>query len=161
MSIEQKNLHLQLTRNILSEIGNQEVNRLFSYEKCELEYDFIAFLDSYADLKEIVPKDYTIIDLGCYQALQGHLFRDYAGYIGVDMSIPIEYRLRQNNAEYYDCTIQEFIEHILPELNLDLKKAFAVCSYVPDMQAREMVRNTFPYFRDKYCDDIHEYLLKN
>ena len=150
--------HLQLTRTILSEIGKQEVSRLFSYEKCELEYDFIAFLDSYADLKEIVPKNYIVIDLGCYQALQGHLFRDHAGYIGVDSGVPSAYRLRQDNAEYYDCTIQKFIEKILPELNFNTEKVFAVCSYVPDMQAREMVRNTFPYFRDRYCDEIHEHL---
>ncbi|MDE6678288.1 MAG: hypothetical protein K2K02_04535 [Ruminococcus sp.] len=96
---------LQLTRKIITEIGKHEVSRLFSYEKCELEYDFIAFLNSYCDSPEIIPKDYIVIDLGYYQALQGHLFREHAKYIGVDTGVPLAYRLKQNNAEYYECTI--------------------------------------------------------
>jgi len=148
----------KLNSEILSEIDRQEVNRLFSYPECELDGDFIAFLNSYADLKEIVPKGWTILDLGCYQALQGHLYKDHARYIGVDSGVSSEWRLRQDNAEYYECTIQDFIERILPELDIDLEKTFAVCSYVPDKQAREMVRNTFPYFRDKYCSEVHERL---
>ena len=149
---------LQLTRKIITEIGKQETDRLFSYEKCKLEYDFIAFLNSYYDLQEIIPKNYIVIDLGCYQAFQGHLFREHTKYIRVDTGVPSAYRLRQNNAEYYECTIQNFIENILPELDFDLDRVFAVCSYVPDIQAREMVRNTFPYFRDRYCDEIQEHL---
>lgn len=147
-----------LNRKILSEIDRHEVRRLFSYPECELDGDFIGFLNSYADLPEKIPKDWIIIDFGCYQALQGYLFKDHAKYIGVDCGVSTEWRLRQDNTEYYKCMIQDFITAVMPKLNLDFQKIFAVCSYVPDIQAREMVRNTFPYFRDKYCSEIQERL---
>ena len=145
-----------LNKKIISGIGIQETKRLFSYPECELEYDFLGFLNSYADLPEQIPHDWTLIDFGCYQAFQGYLFRNYAKYIGVDCGISNAWRLRQDNAEYHERTIQDFIAEHLHELNLE--KTFAVCSYVPDEQARKMVRSIFPYFRDKYCNEIYENL---
>ncbi len=147
-----------LNQKILAEIGRLEVSRLFSYPECELEEDFIAFLNSYADLPEIIPENWTVIDFGCYQAVQGHLFRHHAKYIGIDNAVANKWRLQQDNAEYHECTIQHFIKHILPDSGIDVNRTFAVCSYVPDKQAREMVRTVFPYFRDKYCSEVCEHL---
>ena len=55
-------------------------------------------------------------------------------------------------------TIQEFINSDLHFLNLNMDKVFAICSYVPDEEARKMVRNTFKYYRDIYCSEIYERL---
>ena len=148
--------HLQCTRDLLNQIGNQEVSRLFSYECCECDSSFVAFLESYWDLKEIIPKDFTVIDFGCYQAFQGALFREHEKYIGVDCGISSLWRLQQSNAIYFECSIQEFIQDILPKENLNLEKVFAICSYVPDDEARKMIRDTFPYFRDRYCNEVTE-----
>ena len=147
----------EITRRILHDIGSKEMQRLFSYDEEECEPDFLGFVDVYDDLKDKIPKDFTIIDLGCYQGFQGVLFKDHASYIGIDISIPNEWRLRQENAEYFHCSIQEFIKNILPEMELNMNKTFAVCSYVPDKEARKMVQETFPYHRVYYIGlPLHE-----
>ena len=58
-------------------IGKSEMQRLFCYEYCELTPDFLGFLNSYYDLQTI-PKDFTIIDIGCYQALHGVIYSEWA-----------------------------------------------------------------------------------
>lgn len=133
----------------------EEMERLFSSEDCELEYDFLGFLHVYATVD--VPKDFTVIDLGCNQAVQAQYYKDCEKYIGVDSGVSNDIRFRQDNAEYYDCSIQEFINEKLPLLEkegLDLTKTFAVCSYVPDEEAQRLVAETFPYNRVMYCDDL-------
>lgn len=145
----------QLVSDLLKSIGD-EGRRLFSYPDCELDCSFIGFLESYADLKD-VPKDFTVIDIGCCQAFQGDYYKEHKQYIGVDIAVPIEQRLRQDNAEYYDGSGQDFIEKTLPELidkGLDLNKTIAICSYVPDEKLQQMVADTFPYHRVIYCDDM-------
>lgn len=137
-------------------IGKSEIQRLFSYEYCELEPDFLGFLNSYYDLQTI-PKDFTIIDIGCYQALQGIYFRDHKQYIGVDIDTPTEYMLRQENSEYYCMSGQRFIKNKFSKLlknGLEIDKTFAICSYVPDEELWKMISETFPYHRIKYCDNM-------
>ena len=142
-------------RQIMTEY-KEEIHRIFQYPFCDLEFDFLGFLDSY---EVTLPKDFTVIDFGCYQAVQSIYFSEQKQYIGVDIAIPNEWRMRAyDNAVYYQVTIQDFIQNILPTLHLDLEKVFAISSYVPDNKARELVRNTFPYFRDIYCDEKIENL---
>lgn len=42
-------------------------------------------------------------------------------------------------------SIQTFIRDVFPTLGYNLDKVFAICSYVPDGNARKMVRKFFPY----------------
>lgn len=133
----------------------EEMERVMGYDKCELENDFLGFLHVYGTVE--VPRDFTVIDLGCSQAVQAQYFEHCERYISVDDDCPIEARFRQNNAEHYACSIQDFIRTELPKLienGLDLGKTFAVCSYVPDEEARELVAATFPFCRVVYCDKI-------
>lgn len=142
-----------LQRTVLKMIDEEEKKRLFSYEFCEIEPDFIAFLENYHDLSLRLPKDTTIIDIGCYQALQSVLFRNHIKYIGVEPSVPTEWRLQQNNTEYYSQTGQRFIQATLPELmksGLDLQKTFVICSAVPDRNLQEMIQTVFPRYRISY-----------
>lgn len=145
-------MFMEETKKLLADIGKEEAKRLFSYEYCEVGTSFVGFLENYADLKEL-PKDFTIIDIGSYQSFQGALYKDHERYIGVEPSVPISNRLRQDNAEYFHETAQSFIHDTLPELieqGLDLSKTFAVCSAVPDAEARKLVQETFPYHRVAY-----------
>ena len=55
-------------------------------------------------------------------------------------------RFTPDNAKHYIGKIQEFIKNEVPELfskhhPLDF---FAICSYVPDDEAKELVRKTLP-----------------
>lgn len=133
-------------------IGEEEVRRLFSYPECELEHDYYGFLWEYAYLQGL-PKDMTIIDVGCYQAFQSKYYEDHAKYIGVDIDVPCEWRLKQNNAEHYLQSGQEFIEETLPRLikeGLDLENTFIICSAVPDFELQKMIAATFPYYAVTY-----------
>lgn len=117
----------------------EEMKRLKRWYYSELEYDFLGFLDSYYKLS--IPLDYTIIDFGCYQAVQAVYFKNHKKYIGVDNDIPNEFRFHQNNAEYFLCSIQSFIEE--HGVSFDKEKTVAICSYVPDEDAWKCIMENF------------------
>lgn len=142
----------QLCNDIIQSIGKQEIERLLSWEFCELDYEFLGFLENYNSLKDI-PQDYAIIDFGCCQAIQGDYFKNHIAYIGVEPSVPNEYRLKQDNALYYQQTIKEFIDNTLPKLianGIDINKAIAICSAVPDFKETAMITEIFPYYKIAY-----------
>lgn len=41
-------------------------------------------------------------------------------------------------------SIQQFVEEVLPALDLDLNNVVAVCNAVPDFEAQVLVKETFP-----------------
>ena len=131
--------------DVLNLIPMEVVDRLFkkNYRMAgNLCPSFMGFTRVYKSLLNIVPKHFTIIDLGCCYAAQCYYFKDYKQYIGVD--VLEEERFATENTIHYQKSIQIFIEHILPSLNLNLKQCFAICSYVPDEEATELARKTFP-----------------
>ena len=125
-------------------IPKQEIKRVFSEGTAgaELDYSFLAFEDVYKSVLNFVPKGKTIIDLGCAYAPQAYYFTGYAGYIGVDIAIP-EVHFETQNMTLHEMSIQQFCKKVIDE-EWDLKKCFAICSYVPDDDARRCVRETFP-----------------
>lgn len=131
---------------------SEEIRRLFKWDDSELEFDFLGFLHIYANLN--IPKDFVVIDFGCYQAIQANYFAEHKAYIGVDVGVPIEWCFRQHNATYYQMFIQDFIKNKLSETGLDLNKVVAICSYVPDDEAQKMIADTFPYHKVVYSDKI-------
>jgi hypothetical protein len=140
------------TAKLLHSIGKEKISRLMKWEFCEADNEFVAFLENYIDLREL-PVDYTIIDIGSCQSFQADYFKSFRKYIGVEPDLAFEYRLEQENAEYYDQNAQDFIAATLPSLikeGLDLNKTFAICSAVPDKKARLAVEKTFPYYRIAY-----------
>lgn len=108
----------------------------------ELDYTFFGFEEVYEAVSKIAPEGSTIIDFGCGYALQNYYFREFKQYIGVDAE-NINPIIRGNDKYYFNTTIQKFIAYILPTLNLKNKKVFAICSYVPDKEARDLVKRTF------------------
>ena len=127
-----------------------QIKKVFSHPMCQYDYTFLGFLDVYASIPEL-PEDFIIIDFGCYLGVQAIYFQQYQSYIGVDTFDILEYAFQTENNTYYQKSIQDFIKDMH---NLDLNKCFAICSYVPDENARQLVINTFPYHKVQYCDDI-------
>lgn len=138
-------------RRIIKE-HSDEIRRIAKYPEFELDHDFLGFLEEYASLP--VPEDFVIIDLGCNHGIQGVYFEGHEAYVGIDIGIPSEWRMQHQNAVYFDCSIQEFVKYIFAELNLDPERCFAICSYVPDKEAQQMVAEAFPYHKVVYCDEI-------
>ena len=64
------------------------------------------------------------------------------------------------HAEFYEQTIQEFINVTLPTLGLPMDRVIAICNAVPDDEARNMVCQSFhrfyvayPGMESRYCFD--------
>ncbi len=121
-------------------IPKAEITRVFSYDRCELDAEFLGFTNVYKHLAAIIPPHCTVVDLGCYAAAQCYYFSRHRQYIGVD-TFRGE-RFGTKNTIHYIESIQEFVANRLA--GTDLSAAFAICSYVPDSDAVELVRRTFP-----------------
>lgn len=124
-------------------IPDEEYERIMSQYGCELDHDFLGFVEVYRSLSELIPKDKIVIDFGCYLAAQSYFFAEHRQYIGVDV-VKIQ-RFTPSNAKHYICSIQNFMKNTVPELlgarsNLEY---CAICSYVPDFDATRLVRETF------------------
>ena len=118
----------------------------------ELDYTFLGFENIYKAVTLFAPKDKVIIDFGCGYAFQSWYFRDYVKYIGVDNRTTYLDVLETDNSQFYFTSIQNFTRKIFPRLGLWPEDVFAICSYVPDREARKLVRETFPYCLVYYPD---------
>lgn len=144
------------THRVLKNTSKANINRVFSYEECDIDFEFIGFLHSYKDLSERLPKDFTIIDIGAAYAMQSEYFKDFKNYIAVEPSNPEEAMSIQLNMDVFSMTGEEFIKTMLPRLQemgcVDLDKTFCICSYVPDKKLRnEIIPEAFPYYRSTYA----------
>lgn len=155
---EMQNAYKAECNRILSTYRPQ-MKQVFAYCESELGPDFLGFINVYQPEAEHIPDDFVIIDFGCYQAVQALYFAEKAGYIGIDNGLPVDARFPQENASYYSCSIQEFIRDVFPFLGIEKEKVFAVCSYVPDKEAQQMVLDEFPYHKVVYCEEILGYHL--
>lgn len=126
-------------------IPKEKLDYLFQHSDAGAEMDctYLGFEDVYKRVLEHVPKEYTILDLGCAYACQSWFFRDHAGYIGVDGWGNDDSVIHTENSRFYFMTIQDFVRDVLPTLGVDLEKVFAVCSAVPDWNAQALVKETF------------------
>lgn len=125
-------------------IPEEEYQAVLLQDECELEYDFLGFIDIYKNLSELIPKSSIVIDFGCYLAAQSYFFVNHRKYIGVDV-VDMQ-RFSPPNATHYIMSIQRFLQEEAPKLFKDHKRLefCAICSYVPDFKATEMVRAMFP-----------------
>lgn len=129
-------------------IPREKVDHVFRTSQtaeAECAYDFLGFEEIYKAVTMFVPKSKVIIDCGCAYAFQSWYFRDFCKYIGIDCDSSINDVLQTENSEFHFVTIQHFIKNIFPALGYGLDDVFAICAYVPDNNAREMVRNFFPH----------------
>ena len=166
------------TDKLMASVGKEKLEKVFAYPCLEIDTDFIGFIETYKKVSDTLPKDFSVIDVGCYLGIQGDYFKDFDSYIGVEpecvsrltkymgvsgIGEPLfeteevkisDYFLEQDNASFYAVTGQEFISDILPKLYeekvLDPEKTFCICSAVPDEQLQKMVKDNFKYFRVTY-----------
>lgn len=143
-----KGINTQKCCELFRLIPRKKIEYIFEKsETCgaECDYQFLGFEDVYKAVTLFVPKGRVIIDLGCCYAFQSWYFRDYKKYIGVDCGIKDKVVLHTDNSEFYFTSIQKFILEVFPKLGYEKENIFAICSYVPDNEARQMVKEFFPY----------------
>lgn len=141
---ENDDRYARCLKELRSLIPDDEYHEVMSQDMCELDSEFLGFVDVYKNLSRIIPKGSIVIDFGCYLAAQSYFFARHKMYIGVD--VVSMRRFTPPNSVHYTMSIQNFIQIEVPKLfeEYDELKLFAICSYVPDFQATEMVRKTFP-----------------
>lgn len=105
---------------------------------------------TYYYLSRMIPKEWTVIDVGASYGAQSYLFKDHARYIAVEpfrSSDDWHFEdFKADGTERYQMTAGKFVKEVLPTLKLDLGKTFAICNYVPEWfgeNPMELVRKTF------------------
>lgn len=123
-------------------IPKEELEQKLSYGDSELEPDFLCFENNYEPVARIVPKEFTIVDMGCYQAAQCYLFAKHKLYVGVDCyekCLSERYappmRFQAENTVHIVSTINFFISRFLRMF--DLSKTYFIASAVPDFTETE------------------------
>lgn len=130
-------------------IPKDVLNEKLSQYYCEIEPKFLCFEHYYAPVAEHIPKSFVILDLGCYMAAQSYFFENHKKYVGVDLyDINGGYkgyiapkRFATNNTEHYILDIIDFIKRY-KELYAK-QDVYAICSAVPDVNARKAVYDSF------------------
>lgn len=125
-----------------------QIDRVLASGSGDIDAEFLGFTDIYQHLSQVIPKHFTVVDLGCAYAPQAFYFRNHRAYIGVDLPMPehpIE-RFSFKNSRFYLMPIKDYIAvEVVLNKEFDLDTAFAICSYVPSWVGdnSEMVRRAF------------------
>lgn len=148
----------QCLDELLKIIPKKELNKIFE-EDCELCRDFLGFVNVYKPLSQMISKEFVVIDFGCDLAPQSYFFQNHKAYIGVDINS--KERCTPPNAIHFSCSIQKFI-HDFKELfgnHAGIASCFAICSFVPDKKAKELIRETFQNIAVYYPTNDMESLM--
>jgi hypothetical protein len=98
----------------------------------------MGFVLTYKHLADLIPKDWTVVDLGCAYNPQNWYFRRHHKYIAVDNQTTERFVFP--NTELYHGNIETWIsEH---QVEIDPKTTFAILNYVPSVDA-EIVKSAF------------------
>jgi len=121
-----------------------QIQRLLDWEFSELDVEG-PWSGPYAWAAEVIPTDYTILDLGCYLGTQAVVFQNHVKYIGIDTSGAPTLHLA--NTEYHPADIAEVVAKPEKFLGSDLSKVAALSFFVPDFRTvaqTEKLRQVFP-----------------
>lgn len=141
-------LHDESTKRLLAKLPPDQIDLVLNSGMCDIDPSFLGFVGIYERLAEIIPPDWTVVDLGCAYAPQAFLFTGHAAYIGVDGLADV--RFIAANTTHYLMPTHEFIEKHVAALHLET--TFAICSYVPRWhgdalkQTREAFKNVFTFY---------------
>lgn len=98
------------------------------YAAAQIDPEFLGFVNIYWHLASLIPRHWTVLDLGCAYAPQVFLLKDKSSYVGVDLC-PISHRFTAPNVTHYSMSIGTFLEQHAQDFNP--KETFAICSHVP------------------------------
>jgi hypothetical protein len=127
---------------LMEVIPREQIEKVLSQPYCEIQPCFLGFTDIYKALSSIIPKHFTVIDLGCCYNAQCFHFLEHKEYIAVD--VWVGHKFQSPNCRIFEMTIDAFIAKHLKEFNL--KQTFAICSYVPPWYGHDIksVAMNFP-----------------
>lgn len=133
----------------------EQVDRVFAQDMCDIDPEFLGFTNIYIALASIIPKHWTVIDLGCAYSPQAFVFREHKAYVGVDLYT--KERFCAPNSTHYEMTIADFLTDHGGAFDLD--RTFAICSYVPPWHGdniglvKRHFKNVFTFYPASNPDD--------
>lgn len=134
----------RLFRALMAHAPDQ-VRRVLSTPNCDIDPSFLGFVDYYAHLCALIPRHWSVIDLGCAYAPQAWYFRNHHEYLGVDGFTPLAARFAFPNSRHLVQRIEAFLDDYEAGRVALRKPVFAVMNYVPAARATEgRVRAVFP-----------------
>ena len=125
---------------IPADVLNEKLRQI----NCELEPGFLCFEENYVPIANNVPKEFTVVDIGCYMAAQSYLFKEFERYYGVDpFDLPFndDYiapeRFAISNGTHFCLSGKQFLDSFLSSLDLD--KTYFICSAVPNFKETDYI----------------------
>lgn len=137
-------INKRLLNNCIKEYGEEAVDAIFKQDMCDIDGSFLGFVHTYHYLSKIIPVDRIVIDIGCAYGFQAYYFRHHRKYIGVCPTNIVQ--LKTENSKYFQMTAQEFFK--TEYKNIKTEREFGICSYVPDDEAREVMKK---HMKDCFC----------
>ena len=170
--------HNRLTQELLTGIKKlwpEEYKRIYNkvMGNGDIDPTFVGFIDIYEALSRVIPKHFTIFDVGCAYAFQAYYFREHVKYVGIDSApstdeeraqypytecFDIDSRFQMPGSVYYPKSIhgtEDLFE--IKEKEAGSGPCFAICSYVPG-GVGGFVRHVFPNCFVYYPASSKEYL---
>lgn len=148
-----KRLISKLPKDQCANVLNPEINL---YVDISIDETFLGFTEVYEYLSFIIPKHFTVIDLGCGYNAQCFFFTEHQRYIAVDKINCVKFKA--DNCTIFHEDINDFISKFAHTFDLD--KTFAICNYAYKMfpdngeLARKTFTNLFVYYPSIETDEI-------
>lgn len=136
---DEDSAHEASNARLLAMLPPDQVERVLASAYCDIEPEFLGFMSIYERLAEIIPRHWTVVDLGCSYAAQAFFFCDHKSYVGVDLGGNEQFKAP--NTTLIEMPIKDFLEKHLDEFNQ--ATTFAICSYVPCDESAAMIRQSF------------------
>lgn len=140
-------------KRLIDLIPHDILKAALNHPYCELEPDHLCFEFVYRAVADNVPKDFTVLDLGCYMAAQAYLFTEHRLYVGVDNSEFIAFnhdwyvpppRFSTKNSVHYTMSITDFLDWCSNAAFLDPERTYVVASYVPGFYDAGFLGGRYP-----------------
>ncbi|WP_215844013.1 SAM-dependent methyltransferase [Acidithiobacillus montserratensis] len=139
----------ELLENLHRQVPDQ-LGRILEAGLCDIDVDFLGFVDLYAGLAQIIPhpEETTVVDFGCAYAPQAWYFQKFSGYVGIDVCDATN-RFVFANTQHEQVHISEYLNRLESGDVLIPGRSFAILSYLPTNSEIEMrIYSNFPnHFR--------------
>ena len=136
-------------------IPKEESKKILSQDYCDIFPNFMGFVETYYHLSKLIPHNWTVIDIGCAFNAQCYFFQKHRKIISVEPQLNecfAENLFQANNCDIYRMTGGKFIDSVLPSLDLDMSRTFAIMNNNPGWSEKEnlnsKIRSTF---KNLYC----------
>ncbi len=138
---------------LMGKIPKKEKDRVFGQEVCDIDGEFVGFIEPYEALSKLIPKDWTIFDFGCCYNAQCYFFDKHKAYHAIEPNnpnMPLEELFKAKNTIIHRCTTGEFLKNVFPTLKVHINKCFAIVNNVPNWYDEDSMKLVHEVFRNCY-----------